>query len=87
MQMLAVEGALLGAVGAVAGCTLGTAMSQVLIQVVNPQSFHWTMETRLPWALFAGLAIALVITSAGAAVLAGRGALSSVAVRAVAEDW
>jgi putative ABC transport system permease protein len=87
MQMLAVEGALLGALGAVAGCALGTAMSQVLIQVVNPQSFHWTMETRLPWALVAGLAIALIITSAGTAVLAGRGALSSAAVRAVAEDW
>jgi putative ABC transport system permease protein len=87
MQTLAVEGALLGAVGAVVGCALGTAMSQVLIQVVNPQSFHWTMETRLPWALFAGLAIALIITSAGTAVLAGRGALSGAAVRAVAEDW
>lgn len=87
MQMLAVEGALLGAVGAVAGCVLGTAMSQVLIQVVNPQSFHWTMATRLPWGLFAGLGLALVITSAGTAVLAGRGALSSAAVRAVAEDW
>jgi len=87
MQMLAVEGALLGAVGAVAGCALGTAMSQVLIQVVNPQSFHWTMETRLPWPLFAGLAMALIVTSAGTAVLAGRGALSSAAVRAVAEDW
>jgi putative ABC transport system permease protein len=87
MQMLAVEGALLGAVGAVAGCALGTAMSQVLIQVVNPQSFHWTMETRLPWGLFAGLAAALIVTSAGTAVLAGRGALSRAAVRAVAEDW
>jgi putative ABC transport system permease protein len=87
MQMLAVEGALLGAVGAAAGCALGTAMSQVLIQVVNPQSFHWTMETRLPWTLFAALVIALIITSAGTAVLAGRGALSSAAVRAVAEDW
>jgi putative ABC transport system permease protein len=52
--MLVTEGALLGVVGGVAGIGLGVAMSQVLIQVVNPQSFHWTMQTRLPWPLFAG---------------------------------
>ncbi len=87
IAMLAVEGALLGAVGAVAGAALGAAMSQVLIQVVNPQSFNWTMETRLPWGLFVSLAAALVATSAGTAVLSGRGALSDEAVRAVREDW
>jgi putative ABC transport system permease protein len=87
LAMLSIEGALLGAVGAVAGCALGTAMSQVLIGVVNPQSFNWTMQTRLPWPLFAGLAVALVATSAGTAALAGRGAVSEAAVRAVREDW
>ncbi|WP_340645862.1 ABC transporter permease [Phenylobacterium sp.] len=85
--MLATEGALLGAVGVVSGLALGLAMSQVLIHVVNPQSFHWTMETRLPLPLFASLAIALVAAGAGTAVLAGRRALSADAVRAVREDW
>ena len=87
MAMLAAEGALLGAVGVVAGLGLGVVMSQVLIHVVNPQSFHWTMDTRLPWGLFAGLAVALVVAAAGTAVLAGRRALSSDAVRAVRDDW
>ena len=85
--MLATEGALLGAVGVIAGLGLGLAMSQVLIHVVNPQSFHWTMETRLPLGLFASLTIALVAAGAGTAVLAGRRALSADAVRAVREDW
>jgi putative ABC transport system permease protein len=62
-------------------------MSQVLIHVVNPQSFHWTMETRLPWALFLAVAAVLVIAAAGAALLAGRRALSAEAIRAVREDW
>jgi len=84
--MLATEGALLGAVGVTAGIGLGVAMSQVLIQVVNPQSFHWTMETRLPWTLFAGVAAALVAAAAGTAMLAGRRALSFDAVRAARED-
>ncbi len=85
--MLAAEGALLGGVGGVAGIVLGLAMSQVLIHVVNPQSFHWTMDTRLPWRLFLGVAAALVIAAAGTALLAGRRALSADAVRAVREDW
>jgi putative ABC transport system permease protein len=87
LAMLALEGALLGGVGGVAGLALGTAMGQVLIQVVNPQSFHWTMDTRWPLTLFAALWIGLVLASALTAVVAGRSALSSDAVRAVREDW
>jgi putative ABC transport system permease protein len=87
MGMLAIEGALLGAVGVVAGLGLGMAMSQVLIHVVNPQSFHWTMETRLPLGLFASLTVTLVAACAITAVLAGHRALSGDAVHAVREDW
>ncbi len=87
LLMLAAEGALLGAVGVAAGLGLGVVMSQVLIDVVNPQSFHWTMETRLPLRLFVGLAAALIAAAAGTAILSGRGATSSSAVRAVREDW
>jgi len=85
--MLAAEGALLGSVGVVAGIGLGIAISQVLIHVINPQSFHWTMETELPYALFATVAVALIAASAGTALVAGRRALSDDAIRAVREDW
>lgn len=87
LAMLALEGALLGGVGGVAGLVWGAAMGQVLIQVVNPQSFHWTMDTRWPVGLFAALWLGLVVASALTAVLAGRSALSADAVRAVREDW
>ncbi len=87
MTMLATEGAGLGLVGVIAGIGLGLVMAQVLIHVVNPQSFHWTMETRLPWPLFAGLVAALVAAAAGTAVLAGRRAVSADVVRAVRDDW
>ena len=87
ITMLLMEGALLGAVGVIAGIGLGLAMSQVLIHVVNPQSFNWTMETRLPFALFATVAVALIGAAAATALLAGRRALSLDAVRAVKEDW
>jgi putative ABC transport system permease protein len=85
--MLAWEGALLGLVGLAAGAVLGIGLSQILIHVINPQSFNWTMETRLPLTLLAGVGAALVVAAAGTAVLAGRRALSPGAVRAVSEDW
>jgi putative ABC transport system permease protein len=87
VAMLAAEGALLGTIGVVAGIGLGVAMSQVLIHVVNPQSFNWTMDTRLPWPLFAVVTVALIAAASGTAVLAGRRALSTDALRAVREDW
>ena len=87
LAMLALEGAFLGAVGAVAGLALGAAMGQVLIQVVPPQSFNWTMDTRWPLGLLGGLALALTLASSLTALLAGRSALSADAVRAVREDW
>ena len=84
---LASEGALLGVLGAVAGGVLGLAMSQVLIHVVNPQSFHWTMDTSVPWRTLIVVGLALVAASAGTAVIAGRRALTRDAVMAVREDW
>ena len=87
VTMLAIEGALLGLVGMAAGITVGIALSQILIHVINPQSFNWTMTTRIPWSLILGVAAALIGTAAATAMIAGRQAVSRDAVRAVREDW
>ncbi len=87
VAMLALEGALLGAVGALAGLSLGAVLGQILIQVINPQSFNWSMDTRWPMGLLLSLFVVLVAASAGTAVLSGRRALSSSTIRAVREDW
>ena len=87
IAMLGIEGALLGAVGGLVGVTLGTGISQVLIHVINPQSFNWTMTTRLPVTLMLSVITALVVASAITAMLAGRRAVSMDAVRAVRADW
>jgi putative ABC transport system permease protein len=87
VAMLAIEGALLGLIGMAAGSAVGIALSQILIHVVNPQSFNWTMTTRIPWGFILGVAAALIATAAATAMAAGRRAVSRDAVRAVSEDW
>lgn len=85
--MLAAEGALVGLTGALAGIGLGLILAQVLIQVINPQSFNWTMGTRIPLGTLLGVALALTGAAAMTAVLAGRRATAHSAVQAVREDW
>ncbi|RYZ12489.1 MAG: FtsX-like permease family protein [Comamonadaceae bacterium] len=89
-QVLAVvagEGAAWTAIGAVAGLALGLAVSVVLVKVVNPQSFHWTMEMLVPWGRLLALCAAVVAAGTVTAWLAGRAAAGRDAVMAVKEDW
>ncbi|MGJ7521508.1 FtsX-like permease family protein [Variovorax sp. LT1P1] len=89
-QVLAVvagEGAAWTAIGAVAGLALGLAVSVVLVHVVNPQSFHWTMDLLVPWLRLVALCAAVVAAGTLTAWLAGRAAAGRDAVLAVKEDW
>ena len=85
--LLAREGALAAGLGVCGGLLAGGAIGLVLIEVVNRQSFHWSMDLHLPWLGLAGFAAALVGLAALAAVLAGRQAMRRQAVLAVREDW
>jgi putative ABC transport system permease protein len=89
-QVLAVvagEGAAWTAIGAVAGLALGLAVSVVLVHVVNPQSFHWTMDLLVPWLRLLALCASVVAAGTVTAWLAGRSAAGQEAVLAVKEDW
>jgi putative ABC transport system permease protein len=89
-QILAVvagEGAAWTLIGALAGLALGLAVAVVLVHVVNPQSFHWTMDLLLPWARLIALCAAVILAGTATAWLAGRAAASRDAVLAVKEDW
>ena len=87
LQVVAAEGAAWTSLGALAGLALGLAVAVVLVHVVNPQSFHWTMELHLPWARLLALALAVVVAGTVTARLAARAAASRDAVLAVKEDW
>ena len=87
LTVVAGEGAAWTLIGSVAGLGLGLAVSLVLVHVVNPQSFHWTMDLVLPWLRLLGLCAAVVLAGTVTAWLAGRAAAGKDAVLAVKEDW
>ena len=87
LGIVAGEGAALTGVGALLGLALGIAVSMVLVYVVNPQSFYWTMDLLLPWSRLIALCASVVVAGTLTALLAGRAAVGQDAVMAVKEDW
>jgi putative ABC transport system permease protein len=87
LGIVAGEGAALTGVGALLGLALGVGVSLVLVKVVNPQSFHWTMDMLLPWGRLAALCASVVAAGTLTALVAGRTAVGRDAVMAVKEDW
>ena len=85
--MLAAEGGLLAFVGALAGLAAGAAISLVLVYVVNRQSFNWSIELHVPWALLFLLTALLLALAVLTALWSGKEAMGMGPVRAVREDW
>lgn len=87
LTVVAAEGAVWTAAGALVGLLLGIGVSVVLVHVVNPQSFHWTMDLLMPWGRLALLCAAVMLAGTATAWLAGRSAASRQMALAVKEDW
>jgi len=87
LSVVAIEGAVWTAVGAALGLLLGIAVSVVLVKVVNPQSFHWTMDLMLPWGRLLALCAAVLFAGTATAWLSARSAASRQMALAVKEDW
>jgi putative ABC transport system permease protein len=87
MAIVTGEAAAWLAAGILAGLLLGGAISMVLVFVVNPQSFHWTMDLVVPTARLAALAAAVMAAGLATAFFSARQAASRRAVLSVKEDW
>ena len=87
LSVVALEGTAWTTLGAIAGLGLGLLVALVLVDVVNPQSFHWTMDLLLPWCRLLALCLSVVLAGTVTAWLAGRAAAGQDAVLAVKEDW
>jgi putative ABC transport system permease protein len=57
------------------------------VHVVNPQSFHWTMELLVPWQRIGVLLLGVLVAGSVTAALAARAAAGRDVVGAVKEDW
>ncbi|THF66228.1 FtsX-like permease family protein [Pseudothauera nasutitermitis] len=86
-RLLALEGALGAMLGVALGMLAGGAVAWVLVEVINRQSFHWSMDFHVPVGGLAIFAAVLIALAAAAARLAGAHAMRTAAVRAVREDW
>jgi putative ABC transport system permease protein len=85
--VVAGEGAAWVAAGTLVGLLLGLAVSVVLVDVVNPQSFHWTMDMVIPWGRLLALCLAVLLAGTATAALSARSAAARQAVLSVKEDW
>jgi putative ABC transport system permease protein len=82
------ESGLLLGLAIIWGTLLGLLISQILIHRVNPQSFHWTMDTSVPYLALITLMLALVGCGIAAALWASKRNLNSTNLRtALREDW
>lgn len=80
------EGLFAALPGLLLGALAGFAMSALLIEVVNRQSFHWSMDWVIPWPMLGTVLAAMLAASVCAALIGARQALSVPAVRAVRMD-
>lgn len=86
-MMLGSEGVFLASAGVSMGGLSGFAIAAILIEVINRQSFHWSMDWAVPWGTLTVFAATMIGLATLTAVFAGRLAMQPAAVLAVREDW
>jgi putative ABC transport system permease protein len=87
LKLIAREALIASAVAALVGLTIGLAFAAILIFVVNPQSFHWTMEWFTPWRDLFIMVVVLIGMSSATVTLALRSKLNTQLVDQLKEDW
>ena len=82
------ESGLLLSLAVIWGTLLGLIMSQILIHRVNPQSFHWTMDTSVPFFALITLMLALLGLGIAAALWASKRTLNPAnLISALRAEW
>ena len=81
-----VEALLTGAVATLAAAVAGAAFAYLLLAVINPQSFGWTVFVRIPVGSLAGAAALVLAAAVLAGVFPGRVAASVDPAAALAEE-
>lgn len=80
------EAALTGATSAAVSLAAAGAFAFLLLSVINPQSFGWTVAWSVPWGKLAGATAVVVAASVAAGIYPGRLAASVDPAAALAEE-
>lgn len=81
-----VEALLSGLTGTLAAAAAGAAFAWLLLEVINPQSFGWTVSLAVPWPTLAGAAGLVLAASVLAGLAPGRVAASVDPAAALQEE-
>ena len=88
LRLVSLEVGLLLAVAVVWASALGGLMSQILIHKVNPESFHWTMNTHFDFIQWSAISVLLLLLGVLAARwAAGQGLDSKRLAESLRADW
>ena len=85
--MIAVQALVIVTAALVTGLCAGSLIGLVLVEVVNRQSFHWSMELHIPWGALLALTGTMCLLAMVTGYMGGRGVARAEVVRAASEDW
>ena len=69
------------------GSALGLALAWILIDVVNPQSFHWSMPMRIPLAMMLAALISVWLLGLLSCLIVSRQVLKQPMLQSLKQDW
>jgi putative ABC transport system permease protein len=85
-RMIVAEAAVLGAIGQALGVVAGLALSVVLIDVINVQSFGWSIQFHPPVMFLLQLTFVLIVVTALAGVIPARRAATTFLTEQTADE-
>ncbi|HRJ08586.1 MAG TPA: lipocalin-like domain-containing protein, partial [Prosthecobacter sp.] len=83
-RTILIESGLIGAVSQALGLVVGALLSLVLIHVINPQSFGWSIQFHTPWAFLLGSTVLTVLCTMLAGLWPARRAVKKLALGGMA---
>ena len=86
-RMIALQALLIVLAALIMGVSVGWVIGRILIEVVNRDSFHWSMDLHVPWGAMGALALLLAVLALLTGWLSARAVRSADVIRSVTEDW
>ena len=87
LSLMTLEAAWSALVAATLGLIMGLVFAAVLVFVINPQSFHWSMDWYTPWLDLTVMVLSLVLFCTATVALTLRSRIQRGPLSSLKEDW